>query len=57
MKKLLIIMTLFMSSFFLFCNKEVKAYEYNVELDFSLITNDFITMKNTVENFSKLSTV
>lgn len=51
MKKLFIIMTLFLSSFFLFCNKEVKAYEFEVNLDFSLITDDFITMKNTVESF------
>ena len=31
MKKLLIIITLFVSSFFLFCNKEVKAAEYTYD--------------------------
>lgn len=44
MKKLLIIITLFVSSFFLFCNKEVKAYEYIKEVDFSIM-EDVIALK------------
>lgn len=57
MKKLLIIMTLFMSSFFLFCNKEVKAYEYNVELDFSIINDTYYNLKEQIEEFIKTDEV
>lgn len=51
MKKLFIIMTLFMSSFFLLSLKKVKAYELEVNLDFSYIPEDLSTMINAVENF------
>lgn len=57
MKKLLIIMTLFMSSFFLFCNKEVKAYELQYEVDLSLLDDNFYTFKNAVEDFIKDDTI
>lgn len=56
MKKLFIIMTLFMSSFFLFCNKEVKAYEYNYNFDFDYLPEDFIEKKELVDNFIKEDT-
>ena len=51
MKKLLIIMTLFMSSFFLFCHKEVKASSYTFNLDFTLLNEKFNNVKNAVENY------
>lgn len=59
MKKLLIIITLFMSSFFLFCNKEVKAKEYIY--DFSgketLINNDIypLVKAKAIELFNSYS--
>lgn len=59
MKKLLIIITLFVSSFFLFCNKEVKAAEYTY--DFSgretLINNDIypLVKAKAIELFNSYS--
>ena len=51
MKKLLIIMTLFMSSFFLFCNKEVKADITISDTDIdTYITDDFLVMRDEVIN-------
>ena len=50
MRKLLIIITLFASSFFLF-NGNVKAAEYNVNLDFSFINDDFLFFKSSMEDF------
>lgn len=51
MKKLLIIITLFMSSFFLFCNKEVKADITISDTDIdTYITDDFLVMRDEVIN-------
>ena len=53
MKKLLIIITLFMSSFFLLCNKEVKAaVNLTHEMDFTIFeTSDtFFRLKSEIEN-------
>lgn len=52
MKKLLIIMTLFMSSFFLFCHKEVKA-EINGNFSFNYIPEDFLLKKKAVDDYIK----
>lgn len=48
MKKLYIIITLFVSSFFLF-NSDVKATTYYSTLDFSLINDDFFLFKSKVD--------
>ena len=50
MKKLLIIMTLFMSSFFLFSLEDVKAYSFKKELDFSLI-DDINSLKDLLDTY------
>ena len=55
MKKLLIIMTLFMSSFFLFCNKEVKAYEYTKEIDFFSM-DTVLSLKEKLDAFIETDT-
>ena len=55
MKKLFIIITLFMSSFFLF-NFKAKAYEFNVDLDISLINDDFYNFKDKADIFIKNDT-
>lgn len=55
MKKLLIIITLFVSSFFLFSLENVKAYEYNVELDFSLM-EDTLSLKEKLDVFIETDT-
>lgn len=57
MKKLLIIMTLFMSSFFFLCNKEVKAaVNLSHEMDFTIFeTSDtFFRLKSEIENILAL---
>lgn len=55
MKKLLIIMTLFASSFFLFLG-DVKAYELEVDVDLTLLDENFYTFKNTMDEFIKNDT-
>lgn len=51
MKKLLMIITLFVSSFFLFCNKEVKADSLTINFeDYSYVSSDlFDKIKNIAE--------
>ena len=51
MKRLYIVLTVFLSSFLFLFTKEVKAADYTQEIDFSLINNDFISLKNQVEDF------
>jgi len=55
MKKLLIIITLFVSSFFLFCNKDVKAYEYTKEVDFSIM-DDVLALKENLDIYIETDT-
>lgn len=55
MKKLLIIITLFMSSFFFLFTKDVKAYEYIKEVDFSLI-EDVLSLKEKLDTFIETDT-
>ena len=55
MKKLFIIMTLFMSSFFLLSLKKVKAYEYTIELDFSHI-EDTLSLKEKLDSYVDMDT-
>lgn len=56
MKKLLIIMTLFASSFFLFF-EDVKAYEFEFDVDLTLLDANFYTFKNTMDEFIKTDTI
>lgn len=51
MKKLLIIITLFVSSFFLISIKEANALELNRELDFSLLNDETLTLKEELEDY------
>lgn len=53
MKKLLIIITLFVSSFFFISIEDVKAYEHEFEINFSYLNEDFYTIKNLSEEFIK----
>lgn len=52
MKKLLIIMTLFLSSFFFLSLKEVKADEYNIEFDnFDYVGETFLEVKEAADQY------
>lgn len=50
MKKACLVLTLILSSFFIF-NLEVKAYEKKVDLDFSYLNDDFYSVKSLAEEF------
>lgn len=51
MKKLLIIITLFISSFFLFFSKEVKASEVTLDISLDLIDDTFLEVKRLSDEF------
>lgn len=55
MKKLLIIITLFVSSFFFICNKEVKAAEITISFeDYSLVNSEiFLEIKSQAEQLKE----
>ena len=56
MKKLLLIITLFVSSFFLFCRNEVKASEVILDITFDLIDDTFLNVKNLADEFLTTNT-
>ena len=52
-KSLFIALFLVLSSFFFISVKEVEAYEYSFDVDFSLINDKFFLFKEKVDQFVK----
>ena len=52
-KSLFVTLFLVLSSFFFISVKEVEAYEYSFDVDFSLINDKFFLFKEKVDQFVK----